>query len=494
MYARLPLIALAAFAIGPAAHADELADLLKRVPAEMNTVAVINVRAINQSPRAMKENWRSTHETEYLAGAIAVPPWVPVVVIAADLHPGALAHGRSLALVPVDNSVNSETLAKRENGVVQPMADRAVALSPTRGYMGVPAAGILGISSTLPRQDYARWFRWAQKPDKTVMSPYLQEAVAAHKDAHVLIASDLGDLIDPTSARLALEQGGTTGARLDTLVRVLTGVRGLVFTAQIGGPTKATVRVEFATPMADFVDAFHAAWPKAMEAAGFEVPELKSAQPKADGKAVVLTAELSDTSLRRVLSLVRAPGDAVQSPDGADVRKPTDSAGLAASLRYYRAVNRALDDLAAQGGAKSKDYARSAMFFDTYADKIQKLSIRDVDPALVQYGHSAEAKLRAMAGSLRGLKMQLEAFDSYKSTTWASSGGYAWRGRWGAVGAGPSVSFSTNVEELNKKQAEAVAALEPERARIWGVLDADRSAVRQEMLQKYKIDFEQYKK
>jgi hypothetical protein len=499
MSVRLSLTALVVWgglAAGPAALADEPADLLKLVPGDMNTLAVVNVRAINQSPRAKQENWRATHETEYLAGAIAVPPWVPVVVIAADLHPGALAHGRSLALVPVDNSVNSEALARRENGVVQPMAGRAVALSPRRGYMGVPAAGVLGVSSTLPRQDFARWFRWAQTADRPVMSPYLREAVAAHKDAHVLIATDLADLIDPTAARFALQQAGPASgeAGQDALVRVLAGVRGLVFTAQVGGPTRATVRVEFAVPMAEFVAPFQAVWPKALEASGLDVPELKAAQAKADGKAVVLTAELSDTSLRRVLSLVRAPGDAVTSPDaGPAIRTPKEAAGLAASVRYYRAVNTALDDLATRGGAKGKDYARSAVFFDSYADKIRRLPIQDVDPVLVQYGASVAAKLRAMAGSLRGLKAQLEAFEGYKSTTWSASGGVVWPTRWGPVGVAPNVTVDTNVEELNKRQAEAVAALEPERARIWGVLEADRSAVRREMQEKYKIDFDQYK-
>jgi hypothetical protein len=493
MNVRFPLIALV-LAAGSAARADELADLLKRVPADMNTVAVVNVRAINQTPRAMKENWRQNFETEYLAGAIAVPPWVPVVVVAADLQPGALAHGRSLALIPVDNSVNSENLAKRENGVVQAMGDRTIALSPRRGYMGVPAAGILGISSTMPRQHFAHWYQSAQKPDKPVMPSYLQEAIAAHKDAHVLVAADLRDMIDPTAARLAVQQAGAASgdAALDSRVRVLTSARGLVFTAQIGGPTRATVRVEFGVPMADFLNQFRELWPKAMEQTGFEIPELKTAEAKADGKAVVMTAELSDTSLRRILSLVRSPGDAVASPDGGgNIPDPKDAAGLAASLRYYRAVNQALDDLKAQGGAKGKDYARSAVFFDTYANKIHKLPIQDVDPALVQYGTSAAAKLHAMAGSLRGLKVQLEAYDSYKSTTWAASGG-AWFGRWGGVGR--DVTVNTNVEELNVKQAEAVAALEPERAKIWGVLEADRSAVRREMLEKHKIDFERYKR
>src|SRR4051794_27431766 len=96
--------------LSPAAgRADDLADLLPRVPGDMNTVAVINVRAVNQTPRAVKEKWRENSETEFLAGAIAVPPWATVVVVGADLPPG-VSPDRSVALIPVDYSVNSDAI------------------------------------------------------------------------------------------------------------------------------------------------------------------------------------------------------------------------------------------------------------------------------------------------------------------------------------------------------------------------------------------------
>jgi hypothetical protein len=499
----------ALFAALPGARADELAELLKRVPAEMNTVAVINVRAINKSPRAVKENWRDTHETEYLAGALAVPASVPVVVIAADLHPEDLAHGKSLALVPVSNLMDSDTLAMRENGVVQALTERFIVLSPRRGYLGVPAMGVLGVSANMPRQDFARWFHSAARPEKPVLAPYLSEAAAAHPSAHILIATDLTDLLDPTAVRAALQKAGPKSeAELDSLVRVLAGARGLVFTAQVGSPSKAEVRLDFSVPMADFVGPLGRVWPKAMEAAGFDIGEFKAAEARADGKAVVLSAELSDTSLRRILSLVHAPGDAAgsQAESASDIQTPKEAAALSASVRYYRAVNAALDDLRAQGGTRRPSaeelrqrererksdnfshYTRSAVFFETYANKLDKLPLTNVDPVLIQYGASVTAKLRAMAGSLRGLKSQLEAFDNYKSTVFATGGWGGWR--WGGGGT----SLSTNVPEMSTKQGELVAALEPEREKIWSVLEGDRSAVRRELLEKYKIDFERYKK
>jgi hypothetical protein len=119
----------------------------------------------------------------------------------------------------------------------------------------------------------------------------LQDAVAAHKSTHILIATDLDNLFDPTLLRQALQRTGevSNDSELNSLVNVLTGARGLTFTAQIGDSTRSELRVDFAIPMADFVAPLKRVWPKALEAADFEVPEFKTAEVKADGKAVVLT-------------------------------------------------------------------------------------------------------------------------------------------------------------------------------------------------------------
>ena len=52
--------------------------------------------------------------------------------------------------------------------------------------------------------------------------------------------------------------------------------------------------------------------------------------------------------------------------------------------------------------------------------------------------------------------------------------------------------MSTNVPEMSTRQAELAGKLEPERAGTWGVPEGDRSAIRREMFEKYKIDFNQY--
>src|SRR5262245_62895482 len=140
----LPLVAFLALPL--AARADDLTELLNRVPGDMNSVAVINVREINRTPRAVKERWREDSETKFLAGAITVPPSVTVVVIGADLHPGP-GGDRSVALIPVDRSLNSRSIARRENGIVQTVDDLPLVLAPPRRYLRVPVAAVRAVSA-----------------------------------------------------------------------------------------------------------------------------------------------------------------------------------------------------------------------------------------------------------------------------------------------------------------------------------------------------------
>ena len=486
-------------AVVPTARAAELKDVLKYVPGHLNTLAVINVKEINKTPRAVKEGWQKNHETEYLAGALAVPPWASFVVIGAELYPGQLAEGKSLVLVPVNNALSSTDINNREGGTTQLMGDKTVVLSPKRGYVAMPAPGIVAVSSTLPRQEFSRWLT-QPKPEKPSISSYLQESVAAKSAAQILIAIDLGDIFDPQSLRLELLSGGIAKEEpaLDSLVQAIMNIRGATISVQIADPSPVEIEINFKQLLDSQAKAFETLLPRIIQIAGLEISELSKASLTRGDKTFTLKTSFSDSSLRRMLSLVSSPADAAKSPDGGNILTPKDSAVLASSMRYFRSVNSYLDDLRTRGTANMRagDYSGSATWYESFANKIDKLPIENVDPELLQYSASATSKLRALAGSLRGLKVQLDAYDSYKSVI-ATTGGGTYTTPRGRVGVAPSFgggSMDSNVGELSARQAELVVKTAPDREKIWSVLDGDRSSVRRLMFEKYKIDFEKLKK
>jgi hypothetical protein len=168
---------------------------------------------------------------------------------------------------------------------------------------------------------------------------------------------------------------------------------------------------------------------------------------------------------------------------------PKETAELTSTLRYYRAICQVIDDLGRYKNKKQTDYNNAALWYDSFANKIDKLSIAGVDDEMVQFGASVSSKLRSLAGSLRGLKIQLDAYDSYMSVVAVGAP------RQGVFGSSrfSSPAMESNVGTLKAKQADLVAQTAPDREKVWTVIEQDRSAIRRKMAEKYKIDFNQFK-
>lgn len=61
-------------------------DLLRRVPESANAILLIDVKGMHESPLGMKENWAKTHEAEFLAGTMQIPPKATHAVFSAQLN------------------------------------------------------------------------------------------------------------------------------------------------------------------------------------------------------------------------------------------------------------------------------------------------------------------------------------------------------------------------------------------------------------------------
>ncbi len=55
--------------------ADATQELVRFLPSDANTVSVVRVRQILETPRAQAEGWSDLTEEGFLAGASRIPPW-----------------------------------------------------------------------------------------------------------------------------------------------------------------------------------------------------------------------------------------------------------------------------------------------------------------------------------------------------------------------------------------------------------------------------------
>jgi hypothetical protein len=204
-----------------------------------------------------------------------------------------------------------------------------------------------------------------------------------------------------------------------------------------------------------------------------------------------------------VMSMILMPGmsDASSEPAEAGADPTAAATGpakptLNASRNYYNAVNQILDDLEAMA-RKGKNYNKTAVWHDNFAKKIDQLSIRSVDPQILNYGAAVASNLRALAVSLRGVPVSVNRLE--RSVTYNvqyQPGGYRPYNDsiWSSVGYQPEwVNVETNQAEIRGKQAEAIEAGAKQREEIWQIISSDRQQIRLKMQETFGRDFDTVK-
>lgn len=508
----LSLGLLAGLCLTTPVRGQDVSALFRYVPSDANTLSVLRVKELTESPRGVQEGWAEKHETEFLQGAVTLPPWVTEFVRASYVRPGTQGGDWTVVLMPLPAAYEISQLATREQTEVQEIGERpAVASHRFSGYFVEFDGGeqkVLGGIAPATRQDAARWVRDVGGRGSAPLSEYLTTAAADTK-SQIVMAIDLSDMLDPVMVRNRIDhsavvaQAATGKAALKVDFQSLRGVRIAIRTDET---TTAEIRLDFGRAIGEEGHQMRALLEEFFNDAGAAVDELADAKTKIDGRTVTLTMTLSDESLRRVLSVIttppppsapgrQAPTPAAPTPTLADA-KPD---GIA-SRRYFNNVNRILDDLD-KARTKSSNYARTAQWHMNFADKIDRLPRTSVDPVLLKYGSDISARLRALGSSLRGTAVQVNALDRSvvynveQYPIYQSGVDWWWGGvhtAWGTTNYGVQLqtNVTSNLQEVREKQAAVVQEGEPQRTEIWTMILDDRAAVEHDMVGKYGTAFQ----
>ena len=172
-------------------------ELLRRVPDSANTIILIDVERLLMSPIAMKEKWRDKANSAD-GRALHFPINAERYMLASKLDfVSNFDDLWDVALIETSESVSLPYLAKSEGGYLDKLDGQEVAYSPRNAFLVSFKPTILGLSFPANRQDLGRWLRSLQRTEKPQVSEYLQSAVTlAHGKDHMVIAMDLGDLLD----------------------------------------------------------------------------------------------------------------------------------------------------------------------------------------------------------------------------------------------------------------------------------------------------------
>jgi hypothetical protein len=464
-------------------------DLLKFVPHSSNAVIVVRVKELIESPRGKKENWRNAEEHEILGGALGVPPWVELLVRAAHVSPANRTGNWTVSLVPRPAALSLETIIEHSGGTLETIGDKAV-VRVERGYAAEIRPGVIGLMTPHLRQDFARWLRGDKTDDCKLMSEYL-EVTAANTTAPIVIAYDLKDMLDPDalSKRLAVSQSlnGRPNEQL-VLLKLLTQILGARMAILVDDKITAEMQLNFLVDVPAQATLLRDLLAEAAGDAGLGLPELEQAKIELDGKTVKLKMELSELSLRLILSLILAPVPQRASP-GEMPSQNVKQVTLKATRNYFNSVVRLLTDLQSLN-RRARDYNRTATWHDNFARRIRELSVVGVDPVVADFGATSASRLDALSASLRGIPVEINQLENRIETHidvgWAGPWGF-----WSVDGYHPAPwEVSTNLNQIRADQQEAINRGASQRLQIWQALEADRISTRNAMISKFGPEFD----
>ncbi|MEX0728783.1 MAG: hypothetical protein WD065_21090 [Planctomycetaceae bacterium] len=470
--------------------------LLRPLPPDTNIVAIVRVNEIMKSPRAISEDWEKNPDQNFLAGADTIPSWVDLLVVGMHVHPGPIDDVTTVAVVPVPEGVGLEQIASREAAItgappadVETLAGRPVLMSHRGAYFALLEEGVLGAMRPGVRQDVSRWIRQLDTRSTPVIAEYLQ--AAARSPAHIVLAMDLQDLPEPQNVRdrvaLSLPKNAPS-SRIQHLTDLIVGIRGVTLRISIEEASPSEIELDFSDSVAGQSQNIVALFQEILSEHGLALDELEKTNVESKATSVVLTFDMSDESLRHVLSLLAGPrpGNIGTVTETTPSRVKVD---LAASRRYWNSVNKSLDDLD-RAQQRQRSVAKIAGWHDSHAKKIENLSIEGVDPLLIDYGMDVASKLRTLASSLRGVAIE---FDNQGRTltyeVYGDPGSVDFGWGYGFGYRPPTVQFQSNLQEVKEKQAAAISGGQEQREQIWGMIREARTELEKELRKKYGVDF-----
>ncbi len=476
----------------PGKAADELDAMLARVPGEANTLTIVYLDALQKTPVALREGWAKRREVEWLAGTISMPPTGKLAVVATQFNPGSMKNTWELSQIEFDKVFNMYEVGKREGMDVEFINGQKSVRSRRDFYASEVTRFNMGVYSPAKRQDVARWLKFAKENKKPVVSEYLRSATTEDtRGAHIVMALDVTDHPSPSGVRQRLLTANALKDKqvnLDTLAKFITGIKGVRLAVVADSGFTGELRLDFSDSVEPFSPYLVPLLTEVLDDFGLAPEHLNSWKARMKGTAVTLEGKLSEEDVKKYLALVLPPNPAL------DIETPAEGGDqkALASQRYFRVVNSLVDNLkktrkryeelstaASANAPTAYKLADNAVAHDNCAKKIEQLPILDVDEDLVKYALDVSARLRAMAESLRGVKIQDNVLESYRQ-----SSAYGYRGYGGGY-----YEYYTNAPEIRAKKAENAAGSQNDRLKIWAQIDDDTAAMRVKMTERYKIEF-----
>lgn len=474
---------------------------LSYFPAHTNSLMIMKVDELKKSAKAKAAGWGDKDSSIWIAGSDPLPSWVKLLVRGAHTHLSQSTREWSMSVAPVPEYVSFSSLVRTAGQKTQTVSGRHSYLSPKGVYVTSLTRGTIGVMRPADRASLARWIDQAQAEGTPIIAEYLQGATS-HK-GEIVLAIDLADSLDKWMLRQWLESTETLKGSTSQVVALsdfLETLQGLTLVVTVSDQISAELHIDFQTSLPPLADKIHPLLLEYMTHSGAFVSDLESAKVSLKDKSVVLSMNpLSDSGFQRLMSLILSPqphhtemaAETKPTETTNDAPAPHSGPNVKATQNYYRAIESMLGDLERSYKA-SRNYNATVVWHERFAQKIDHLPISGVDPEMVQYGRDTSARLVALAASLQGQPLEIGALNNSITYKVQPTYGGGWWGATAMTTSGPvptGYNVDSNLAKVREKQAQTVIAGNKERQQVWQIQIDERNKIRDDMYQKYEVDF-----
>ncbi len=386
-------------------------ELAHWIPSSANCVALVNMEKILASEFAKTEDLTKKRETLYSTGATFLPADASRAILASQLDFHEWVPLWETAIIEVAHEVNMPTLARLSGGQLDQIGSLDAVALPNDSYVLRLGDHVGGAMAPANRQAASRWVRECASRDSANLSPYLNEALGFVDKigTPIVLALDLEDVVtaDGIQTRLASASAADFVKKykldVDQTAQELAGLRGVMLGITFRDQAFGKVKVDFRDEVSLPAEAAKAVILHLMAEHGATIVEMDDWKANANGKQITLEGYLGESGLRRISSLFNKPPALKESRSPEEYNSLTEEQKtVEASQTYFKGIEDMFNDLKDEKRQKpGYTIGQLGKWCDKYADKIDQLSVVNVDAELVDYGAMASNLLRGAYQSLR---------------------------------------------------------------------------------------------
>lgn len=395
--------------------AADFQELLKQIPGSANTLIMIKSAGIEN--KASQDNKRELHNfAEAARFWPAIKSWEPQrLVVAAEMDIQSMSPQWQMAAIEFAKQPDLKRLAKSTNAIADNLLGYDV-LWLENACVLATGKNQLTLVTPLNRQSATRWLRRFKAQDAIELSPFLAEvAETAEADStDITLAIDLENVFPPPQIAAAVKKNPLFEKIKSDPTKILCSLRGLVVQCHVDGKQPSSIKLEFGEPVDSFAPIAKSLMVRALANAGAVPGDLGGWTGKAEGNELSLSGSLPPSALKRLLSITWI-GATVANADAAAIEQgateplvPSDDGQAAeaefaklktvrATKKYYSTVTGIVSEIEKDFDRKSMD--QNALWLNNYAQKIERLSSREVDTEMVAYGQYVAQALKSMVGN-----------------------------------------------------------------------------------------------